>query len=128
MSFLMGQRGWARCTDGVADVLRRGAWYRIVEETDGDQVVLEVRGRPVRFSRADLTIRTAAPDCWSVVVRTGVLRPTLGGGKGQEVITTYAVCPSCAERQDLPPAPARPARLTCQRCGQDAGVDWSRTC
>ena len=29
----MATFGWARCTDNVADVLRRGAWYRIVEES-----------------------------------------------------------------------------------------------
>src|SRR2546422_8920758 len=25
--------GWARCADNVADILRRGAWYPIVEES-----------------------------------------------------------------------------------------------
>lgn len=119
---------WARCTDSVADVLRRGAWYRIVDEDGDDQVVLEVRGRPVRFSRADLTIRADRPDTWSIVVRTGVLRPTLGAGKGHEVVTMYAVCPTCAERQDLPGGHAKPDRLTCQRCGRNAGVDWSSSC
>jgi hypothetical protein len=112
----------------VADVLRRGAWYAILEDDDNDQVVLEVRGRPVRFSRADLTIRDGPPDRWSVVVRTGTLRPARGGGKGREVVTTYAVCPGCAERQDLPPAPARPANLECQRCGRESAVDWTETC
>ncbi|HEX9704390.1 MAG TPA: hypothetical protein VGA20_04030 [Gemmatimonadales bacterium] len=124
----MRTRGWARCTDGVADVLRRGAWYAILDDADNDQVVLEVRGRPVRFSRADLTIRSIPPETWSIVVRTGIIRPTLGGGKGQEVITTYAVCPDCAERQDLPGAPAKPPSLTCQRCGRESSVDWSDTC
>jgi hypothetical protein len=124
----MNERRWARCTDGVADVLRRGAWYRIVDETGEDEVLLEVRGRPIRFSRADLTIRSTPPDAWSIVVRTGVLRPTLGGGRGREVVTTYAVCPHCAERQDLPAAHAKPERLTCQGCSRDSAVDWTDTC
>ena len=34
-------RGWARCLDNVADVLRRGAWYPIVDETDDGKVVIE---------------------------------------------------------------------------------------
>src|ERR1041384_7351452 len=34
----------------------------------------------------------APPDHWSIVARTGVLRPTLGG-RGGDVVTTYAVCP-----------------------------------
>jgi hypothetical protein len=124
----MDTGSWARCTDGVADVLRRGAWYRILDATDDDQLVLDVRGRPVRFSRADLTIRTSPPETWGVVVRSGVIRPSLGGGKGLEVVTSYAVCPHCAERQDLPRSPRKPPRLTCQRCGQESEVDWSGTC
>jgi len=73
--------GWARCLDNVADVLRRGAWYPILEETPDGKVVIEVRQKPVRLSRVDVRVREVPPDRWSVVVRTGVLRPTLGGGK-----------------------------------------------
>jgi hypothetical protein len=115
--------GWARCLDSVADVLRRGAWYPIVEETTDGNVVLEVRQKPVRLSRVDLRVRGAPPDRWSVVVRTGVLRPTLGGG--QDVVTTYAVCPHCHERQDFA---GRPATLKCTRCARQSPVDWSETC
>ncbi|HET7791102.1 MAG TPA: hypothetical protein VFK78_09930 [Gemmatimonadales bacterium] len=120
----MTQRGWARCTDNVADVLRRGAWYRILEETGDGHVVLEVRAKPVRVSRVDVTVRTDPPDSWSVVTRTGLLRPTLGGGK-TEVTTTYAVCPHCQERQEFV---GEPARLTCTRCGRESPVDWSARC
>src|SRR5207237_8849150 len=72
--------GWARCADNVADILRRGAWYPIVEESPDGQVVVEVRQQRVRLARADVTVRAEPPDHWSVVARTGVLRPTLGGG------------------------------------------------
>ena len=64
-------RGWARCLDNVADVLRRGAWYPIVDESDDDKVILEVRKKPVRVSRVDVTVRDTPPDHWSVVVRIG---------------------------------------------------------
>ena len=114
-------RGWARCLDNVADVLRRGAWYPIIDETPDGKVVIEVRKRPVRISRIDVAVRETAPDRWSVVVRTGVLRPTLGGGN----ITTYAVCPHCQERQDFT---GKPDTLTCAKCGRESGVDWSETC
>src|ERR1051325_178053 len=30
--------GWARCADNVADILRRGAWYPIVEESPDGHV------------------------------------------------------------------------------------------
>jgi len=43
--------GWARCADNVADILRRGAWYPIVEEADG-HVVVEVRQQRVRLPAA----------------------------------------------------------------------------
>src|SRR2546427_9058320 len=71
----MTKLGWARCGDNVADVLRRGAWYPIVEETKDGHVVVAVRNRQVRLSRDDVQVRERAPDHWSIVVRTGVLRP-----------------------------------------------------
>ena len=117
-------RGWARCLDNVADVLRRGAWYPILDES-GDKVVLEVRKKQVRISRIDVDVRDTPPDRWSVVVRTGVLRPTLGSREGEGVTTTYAVCPHCHERQDFT---GNPATLNCTRCKQEAKVDWSETC
>ena len=54
--------GWARCADNVADVLRRGAWYPIVEESADGHVVVEVRQQRVRLPRGDVTIRTEVPD------------------------------------------------------------------
>lgn len=116
--------GWARCLDNVADVLRRGAWYPILEETADGKVVVEVRQRPVRLSRVDVQVRHEPPDRWSIVTRTGVLRPTLGGGH-EEVTATYAVCPQCHERQDFE---GRPASIRCTRCRRVSDVDWSETC
>lgn len=113
---------WARCLDNVADVLRRGAWYPILEESS-DNVVIELRHKRVRLSRDDVSVRDTAPDRWSIVVRTGVLRPTLGGG--HDVVTTYAVCPHCHERQDFA---GKPERIKCTRCGRNEKVDWSETC
>ena len=76
----MARRGWARITDSVADILRRGAWYPVVDETPDGHVVVDVRqGVQVRLKREDVTMRSEPPTTWSVVVRTGVLRPTLGG-------------------------------------------------
>lgn len=119
----MARKGWARCLDSVADILRRGAWYPILEETD-EHVVLEVNQRPVRMSRVDLQVRQSPPDSWSIVVRTGVMRPTLGGSR-EPVTQTYAVCPSCNERQEFS---GKPTELQCAGCGRTAVVDWSVTC
>ena len=63
----MAFKGWARCLDSVADILRRGAWYPIVDDT-GEHVVLEVREKRVRMSRADLQLRLTPPSAgasWS---------------------------------------------------------------
>src|SRR2546430_14814291 len=105
--------GWARCADNVADILRRGAWYPIVEESPDGHVVVEVRQQRVRLARADVTTRAEPPDHWSIVARTRVLRPTLGG-RGRDALATYAVCPLCPYRQDLPGKPATPK---CVHCG-----------
>src|SRR2546426_8781942 len=81
----MGKLGWARCLDNVADILRRGAWYAVVEETGDGHLVVSVRDQRVRLSRHDVRMRPDAPTDWSIVVRTGVLRPTLGGkGRSEE--------------------------------------------
>jgi hypothetical protein len=120
----MPSRGWARCLDSVADILRRGAWYPIVDETPDDHVVVEVGAKPVRLSRNDVRIRQEPPDRWSVVVRTGVLRPTLGGSR-TSLHSTYAVCPSCRERQEFT---GRPESLKCLRCKKTAPIDWTETC
>src|SRR5947207_14660491 len=111
----MARRGWARITDSVADILRRGAWYPVVDETPDGHVVVDVReGVQVRLKREDVTVRSEPPTTWSVVVRTGVLRPTLGGQKSSHIVTTYAVCPGRHERQDCE---GKPVKLKCQRSG-----------
>lgn len=119
----MANLGWARCLDSVADVLRRGAWYPIIQHTDDGHLILEVRRQRVRISRRDVVVRQGAPEHWSVVVRTGVLRPSLG--EGHAVATTYAVCPACHYRHGVED---RPGMLVCPECGHEAPVDWSETC
>src|SRR2546425_4892037 len=89
--------GWARCADNVADVLRRGAWYPVVEESGDGHVVVEVRRGRIRLKPAAVTGRTEPPQHLSVVVRTGGLRPTLGG-EGVGGGTTHSACPPCHYR------------------------------
>jgi len=112
---------WVQAAPGCADLLRRGAWYPVVREEDDGQVVLDVDQQPVRVSREDLRIRPDRPETWSVVVRTGVMRPTLSGVK---LVTTYAVCPDCHARQEFE---GHPDTLICARCRRAAKVDWSTT-
>jgi len=121
---MASKKGWVRVHDSVADILRRGAWYPILEETGDGHVIVDCYKRRVRLSTADVQVRSDVPDHWSVVVRTGVLRPTLGGQK-TGVTTTYAVCPTCQQRQEFT---GKPDTLGCAKCGRQAPVDWSQVC
>jgi len=94
--------GWARCAADVADVLRRGAWYPVIEESPDGHLVVEVRNQRVRLRRGDVEIRTEVPDHWSVVVRTAVLRPTPGGDGGRRHLRRVPAVP-------LPPGLRREA-------------------
>src|SRR2546429_9348256 len=91
--------GWARCADNVADILRRGAWYPVVEESPDGHVVVEVRQQRVRLARADVTIRAGPPDHWNVGAPTRGLGPQLGvGGRGGDGGGLFARCPSWLDR------------------------------
>ncbi len=111
-------RGYATGAPGVADVLRRGAWYPVLE-IDGEGVLIEVDHMPMRFRKEELRLRDDRPSMWSVVTRTGVMRPTLAGPK---MVTSYAVCPDCTGRQEFE---GQPETLMCVRCRRAAKVDWS---
>lgn len=111
-------RGWATGAPGIADVLRRGAWYPILEETP-EGVVVEVDQQRLLLSRDEVRQRPDRPTAWSIVVRTGVMRPTLSGPK---LVTTYAVCPDCTGRQEFE---GKPESMMCARCRRAAKVDWS---
>lgn len=119
----MSKLGWARSTGTAADVLRRGAWYPILEKTDdGQAVVVQVDERPVRVSRIEVQVRDEPPHSWCVVQRSGVMRPTWSGAR---IATVYAVCPNCRERQEFE---GRPTELNCARCKKSAPVDWEDKC
>jgi hypothetical protein len=113
-------KAWATAAPGHADLLRRGAWYAVVGESD-DALLVEVDFQAVRVRATDVVIRPDKPETWSIVVRTGVLRPTL---TGQKLVTRYAVCPDCGGRQEFE---GEPQTLICERCRRAAKVDWSQT-
>lgn len=120
----MASLGWARTQDKFAATLRRGAWYPVVEEGGSDQLVIQVGQARVSMKRGMLLVRNEPPTHWSVVVRTGVMRPTWGGQHNVSD-NTYAVCPKCAERQFFD---GQPRTIECRRCHQNSPVDWSVTC
>jgi hypothetical protein len=111
-------KGWATGAPGIADVLRRGAWYPVLEETP-EGLVIEVDQQRLLLRRDELRLSAEKPTAWSIVVRTGVMRPTLSGPK---LVTTYAVCPDCTGRQEFE---GRPESMMCVRCRRAAKVDWT---
>jgi hypothetical protein len=121
---MMGQRGWARSSNKFADALRRGAWYPVVDERGGEKLVVQVDQSQIEVAKGNLLIRVDPPTHWSIVVRTGVMRPTWSGPHSAGD-TTYAVCPHCSERQFFD---AKPNTLECRRCHRSSPVDWQTTC
>lgn len=113
-------KAWATGSPGVADVLRRGAWYPVLD-IEGDSVLIEVDHMPMKFRREEVRLRDDRPATWSVVTRTGVMRPTLAGPK---MVTSYAVCPDCTGRQEFD---GEPESMMCTRCRRAAKVDWQTT-
>src|SRR5207248_11753928 len=87
----MADMGWARSngTRAEKEGLRRGAWYRIVEDHGKDWVVLDVHQVEVRVPRDNVQVRKERPRSWS-----GVQEPTLA-------------CPGSTRRQHWPGRPKK---------------------
>ena len=101
----MADVGWARSRGDRAEGqgLRRGAWYRIVEDPKKEWVVLDVHHVEVRVPRSDLEIRGESPKNWSVVREP------------------HLVCPGCHARYVLPEGPKD---AKCPECGRNYPIDW----
>jgi DNA-directed RNA polymerase subunit RPC12/RpoP len=101
----MADIGWARSRGARAEGqgLRRGAWYRVVENPPKDYVVLDVHHVEIRIPKGDLEIRTARPEAWSVVREP------------------HLVCPGCHARAVVPEGQKN---AKCSECGRTFSIDW----
>src|SRR2546427_10445859 len=101
----MAEFGWARSRGERAENegLRRGAWYRVVEEPGKPWIVLDVHQVEVRVPKDNLEIRKDRPKAWSVVHEP------------------HLVCPGCHKRQHVS---GQPKDVKCVECGNSFGVDW----
>ena len=101
----MADIGWARSRGDRAEVqgLRRGAWYRVVEDPKREYVVLDVHHVEVRIPKGDLEIRNNAPTTWSVVREP------------------HLVCPGCHARAIIPEGKKE---AKCLECGRAYPIDW----
>ncbi len=107
--------GWARSYGSRADRLglRRGAWYRVVEDRSQSWVVLEVNGIEVRIPRQYLQFRGELPLAWTVVQPTAGEKPKS---------PPRLVCPVCHMRYLLQDGLTQ---LSCIQCGKVYPVDWN---
>ena len=92
----MADIGWARSRGSRAEKqgLRRGAWYRVVEDDQKDYVVLDVH---------HVEVRKEAPKVWSVVREP------------------HLVCPGCHARYVVAEG-AKDAK--CPECSRTYPIDW----
>jgi hypothetical protein len=104
----MGDIGWARSRGNRAEAqgLRRGAWYRVVEDPKKDYVVLDVHHVEIRIPRTDIEVRGERPNAWSVVREP------------------HVVCPGCHARAVIPEG-RKDAK--CSECGRNYPIDWRDT-
>ncbi len=107
---------WARIRARPFSPLRRGAWYRVVESTP-TEVILIVNRRPLSVPKAFVQVLPIRPRMWSVVPRPrGSVSPPQGWG------VRYGVCPHCAARA---PLSDRATSLRCPACQMAFVIGWS---
>lgn len=99
---------WARSRGDRAESegLRRGAWYRVVEDLGKAWVVVDVHHVEIRIPREDLELRAERPKQWSVVHHP------------------YIVCPGCSVRRYVT---GDPKDYKCPDCGNTYKIDWKDT-
>jgi hypothetical protein len=118
-------RKWARAKGAGAHGLRRGAWYLVVNDSQAEVVLLNVRKNNVPVPRSMLFISDQKPVRWSVVrwqeTQRGAQRAS-----DYEFGLQYAVCPACGERSVIEPPDAR--QLTCGDCKGTFPIDWENPC
>jgi|SRR5213593_2421181 len=106
---------WGRLQVDVNCQLRRGAWYRVTQNSPL-KAILDVNHRPLAVPHFLLEVITQPPRRWTVVQRPPDAREL-----PEEWGAVYAVCPSCRERAALR---GRPRQLDCGRCRGAFDVAW----
>jgi hypothetical protein len=96
---------WVRSQGDKAERegLRRGAWYRVVEDDGKPWLVVDVHHTEIRIPRENLEIKPQPPTAWSVVRHP------------------YLVCPGCHTRRYVA---GQPNEVQCPECGNTYPIDW----
>ena len=102
----MAETGWARSRGnrGEKAGLRRGAWYRVVEDDGHSWLVIDIHHVEVRIPKDDLDVKRERPKVWSVVHEP------------------HLVCPGCSQRRHVA---GQPEDVKCAECGNTFPVDWA---
>ncbi|MEK7667161.1 MAG: hypothetical protein AAB409_00745 [Gemmatimonadota bacterium] len=109
----MSQELWAKIVALGVQHLRRGSWYRVVDESKPETVSVDVNGAAVEVPRSCVALAADRPLAWSVV-REDPPNPYFGA--------VYGVCPDCLERARLA---GSEKDLLCPACGLNFPVNWS---
>ena len=121
--------GWARVWPTVnraaRRILRRGAWYPILEDGGTDRVVIDVAGRETTVPRRLLNLRPLQPEPrWFAMVHRLSEEESAGEEHDDGLGSRYAVCPRCQTRRAIL---ARPKTIKCPGCGLHSEVAWWET-
>lgn len=109
----MSQELWAQVVALGVQQLRRGSWYRVVDESKPETVSVDVNGAAVEVPRSCVALAADRPLAWSVV-REDPPNPYFGA--------VYGVCPDCLQRARLA---GGEKGLLCPACGLNFPVNWS---
>ncbi len=120
--------GWARvwptAKRTLRRILRRGAWYPVVQE-ESDRVELDIAGRVTAVPKRVLELRPSrpVPKLFTVVHRPADESRSASGGR-VDLGDPYAVCPQCRTRS---PIFGHPDQITCRECGTHSDIGWWET-
>lgn len=123
----MADIGWARTSGEFAAQrgLRRGEWYKVVEDEGTGWLLLDVNDVQVRVTRDHLQVRSDPPRTWSVVQLSPKEAAVEAKKHGHPMDAAHGalfVCPGCRSRHHFG---GRPKEIACPKCGKTWPVDWS---
>jgi hypothetical protein len=123
----MPDQGWARGSGDFAEQrgLRRGEWYKVLEDHGAGWLLLDVNDVQVRITREYLVVRRSQPKAWSVVrlsPEQAAVEAKKRGHPSENAHLMYLVCPGCHTRHHLN---GKPKETECPNCRKTYPVDWS---
>ncbi len=120
----LGRYGWHTLQQERVGVLRRGAWYPVLDDERIRWVVLDLIDRELTVPSELLEFRNGQPRSFSVVGCSDQ-DPNPVRGTAADLGSLYAVCPQSHDRVGLH---GRPHRLTCPDCGAEYPVERQPIC